>query len=570
MTSDEMKRFKECMKDPKFMDLWNDYAAEISDPANLAEQEEYLKQVEKEAKEQGDHSFTFIFPKANFCVKLNCKERTYINICDDEKVDEPVEETTGNAQASSWNVPISLGKPRNEVFNDKTAVVIDACYHPKATYLAKMSDKFMIFLVEIAVENVNHSYINKEPEFLIKQPLPMQFSRVQECASVGNPAAQTIRIKAVKGREGELVIEQKKQAEETKPNETFKNDTEFQDRLKASMGDTGAKNRIRTKKEAERAAKQAAEDERLAAIRQKREQEAANAANFKKNLAAAYGGNTTKTKPVEQKKYTILHQGEIGYQDCWNSTEKPERKLPKSLKVQIPLPTVTKVSELSMQVEPRLILLSSEKLGIDESIPLPYDIDPDRSAAKFEKSKKLLTVTLAVIQKESDFEINYKKEKREEMEKFSKEAKEQADEEQREKEEEMRKIREEKEAEEREKREKEEAENSRRREMEAALEAAAKAERERRELEKRIQEQEMEKKRRAELEAKLGQLDAARIDMHVQEEKLRQEAMDEHDKLMNKIRREIENTKETISLAAAAKRKQEELPFESSLIHELD
>ena len=334
MTSDEMNRFKDCMKDPKFMDLWNDYAAEISDPANLKEQEEYLKQVEREAKDQGDHSFTFIFPKANFCVKLKSKERVYINICDDEKVDEPAEETTGNVQASSWNVPISLGKPRHEMHNEKPSVVVDACYHPKSTYLAKMSDKFMVFLVEIAVENINHSYINKEPEFLIKEQLPMQFSRVSVSA-VGNPAAQTIRIKAVKGREGEIVVEQKKTPEVSKPNESFSNDDEFQDRLKASMGNASAKERIRAKKEAENTARQAAEDARLTAIRERREQEAKNAEVFKKNLAAAYGGDSKKKTADNKKKYTILHQGEVGYQDCWNTTEKPERALPKSLRVQV-------------------------------------------------------------------------------------------------------------------------------------------------------------------------------------------------------------------------------------------
>eukprot|EP00662_Eupelagonemidae_sp_cell21_P016648 gene16648-52907_t len=37
----------------------------------------------------------------------------------------------------------------------ESCVVFDAAYHPRATYLARQSDRFMVFLVEIAVENIN-------------------------------------------------------------------------------------------------------------------------------------------------------------------------------------------------------------------------------------------------------------------------------------------------------------------------------------------------------------------------------------------------------------------------------
>ncbi len=61
----EIKRLEECMKQKEFLDLLNEYAKEISDPKNLKEQEEYLRQIEREQRETGENPFShqIIVPK---------------------------------------------------------------------------------------------------------------------------------------------------------------------------------------------------------------------------------------------------------------------------------------------------------------------------------------------------------------------------------------------------------------------------------------------------------------------------------------------------------------------------
>ena len=46
VTEDEAKKFETAFKDPEFRKLMSEYVAEISDPANRAEQDAYIKQLE--------------------------------------------------------------------------------------------------------------------------------------------------------------------------------------------------------------------------------------------------------------------------------------------------------------------------------------------------------------------------------------------------------------------------------------------------------------------------------------------------------------------------------------------
>ena len=556
------------MKDPKFMDLWADYAQEISDPANLKEQEEYLKQVEDEAKQQGDHSFTFIFPKPNFCVRLDTnKERFFINICDDVKIDEPQEETTGDRQASQWQVPISLGKIREDTYKDKPCKVVDACYHPKSTYLAKQSDRFMVFLVEIAVENVNFQYHQEKKE--IEHPLPMQFERVGDIPAVGNPAAQTVRIKAVAGKEGELVFEQKKApVEKPKDKDFCKGDGNFADRLAASMGDRTAKEKLRQQKLAEQNAIEEAERERQAAIKKKADDEKKRAKEFQRNLAVGMAG--MKPNKTNFPDFTIVQQGEIGYQDCFNESERPGLKRPKSLKVTIPLPTVKRATELEMGIEEKRISLSSVKHEFDGNILLPHPVDVDRAAAKFDKTRKVLTLTLPVVQEVTAFETNYRKEQELKREAFRKEAESQALEEQAEKdaEDEAKRVVLEKEREEA--RVKKEAHDKARKEVEERLARIAAEEREKEEASKHKRELEMQKKYEKDLEERMQALNNTKDIMYEQEESFRKQAESDHDKAMKKIKKEMEALKLADNMLSESKKKQAELPITNSLVLEMD
>eukprot|EP00760_Papus_ankaliazontas_P015085 PhM_4_TR1633/c0_g1_i1/m.57658/K19751/DNAAF2, KTU, PF13; dynein assembly factor 2, axonemal len=188
-TPEEINMIKSKMNDPEFRRLWEEYAESLTDPKYRAEEEEYLKQVEAEAKAGGDHSFDFVIPEGRFVVKLGAKEgkkRVYINVCASEKIEEASEDASGG-RVAQWRVPVSVGPSHEEEHEGHVVVVFDAVYHPRTLFLADRSQGFTSMLVDIAVENINHGY---------KKSYGNQHQRMGSAiTSIGRPKPQTIRGK---------------------------------------------------------------------------------------------------------------------------------------------------------------------------------------------------------------------------------------------------------------------------------------------------------------------------------------------------------------------------------------
>ena len=92
MTPAEIERLGTCMKDPKFMELFQEYADEISDPRHRQEYDDYLKQLEAE----GDVAtigaeYELVHPDKEFCLRAFDKsgKKMYVNICSASKGVEP-------------------------------------------------------------------------------------------------------------------------------------------------------------------------------------------------------------------------------------------------------------------------------------------------------------------------------------------------------------------------------------------------------------------------------------------------------------------------------------------------
>lgn len=187
-TKEELDMIKKKMDDPEFMKLWAEYAQSLSDPKYREEEAEYLRQVEREAQEGGDYSFEFIFPKPCYAVQLlqdGKGGRTYLNICECDKVEEFSETALPGSSDASWHVPVVVGQSHQEQYDGAEVHVFDCTFHPKTAGLSNRSDRFMCFLVEIAVENINAGY---------KHSFGFEFRRIRE-TNIGTPKNQTIRRK---------------------------------------------------------------------------------------------------------------------------------------------------------------------------------------------------------------------------------------------------------------------------------------------------------------------------------------------------------------------------------------
>lgn len=72
MSKQELRAFTKAMEQPEFKNMLADYVKEISDPAQKAEYEQYLRQLE----EAGDLPVgtKLIQPNALFCIKTSSKK----------------------------------------------------------------------------------------------------------------------------------------------------------------------------------------------------------------------------------------------------------------------------------------------------------------------------------------------------------------------------------------------------------------------------------------------------------------------------------------------------------------
>mmetsp|Transcript_90763 Transcript_90763/g.157400 ORF Transcript_90763/g.157400 Transcript_90763/m.157400 type:complete len:534 (-) Transcript_90763:1047-2648(-) len=478
-TQEELQTIAKCMEKPEFRELLGEYLNSMNDPETKKEEEEYLKQLEREAAE-GNYTMQILLPEPAFCVKCRNKarEKVYINICHSEKIEMFREDYTGNARGAMWNVPLSVGKPRMETDKkNKEIETYDAVFHPKTVQLANDSPKFMCFLVEICVEHINEGY---------QKSLVPEFQRLSGIQSIGKPAAQTIRIKSDDPNASPVCL----------PGVNTNNLNTINMLPRRNGEDKGAPVMPPPPKEAKPKPKPKAKP---------------------KPKGVTEKAGTPPTPQWKQPNYTIVHRGEICLGDAWNAKEDLKRRLPKELVVRIDLPLMGAASEAdTLDVTEKKIFLQSKKHSYYLDLQLPFPIDEEQSGAKFDKSKRILTLTLpvkpphrpdlqALLEKRQKEDADFRKEAAAQEAERQKED----DEERRQREEEARLAREEKERKARERKEAEEARQKALEELEAKMEAdRLRRQEEEREIkmkaimEKNRRLKEQEQKAKAESEAK--------------------------------------------------------------------
>eukprot|EP00906_Rhabdomonas_costata_P014368 RCo020672 len=112
--------------------------------------------------------------------------------------------------------------------------------------------------------------------------------------------------------------------------------------------------------------------------------------------AASAPAGSVRPRPI-QPKYEIIHRGEIGLQDAWNAREVTARHLPLQLVVRVELPDVTSAAQVDVDVTESELKLTSEKFNYELTLRLPFPVDPERCAAVFDKAKRKLSLTMAVV-----------------------------------------------------------------------------------------------------------------------------------------------------------------------------
>lgn len=124
MTRKEFQNLKKSFKDPKFHSLLGDYMLEISNPNNVEEQNEYMRQLLRE--KQLPEGTQLLEPKMAYVLssKIGSKgdrkfsQGLFINICGHDQI-ERAEMASQKDGRNKWKVPYRMGKLRLSQMGEK-------------------------------------------------------------------------------------------------------------------------------------------------------------------------------------------------------------------------------------------------------------------------------------------------------------------------------------------------------------------------------------------------------------------------------------------------------------------
>lgn len=348
LSSDEVKRIGEALKNEEFRKLFVEYAEEISDPENRKKYEEEIAQMENER----GMNVQFVNPEPGHCIKTSVDGDTkaFVNICMNDKIETPRSKPqvdSNGRKGLHWQIPHSFSPPRDDIVKSGgKCKVFDVVFHPD-TYRMGENPRFMKLIEDTAIEGIENQFGVKIDRKNLK-PMKMKYK--------GIPVATVIRTKS------------------DQPTETSDEDA-----------DSILKNLpypYDNKTSAEKS------------------EEMRETVKNKKNL------ESQKTKPQVQEKrdgpsepkYSITHRSNIDLQEYRNAPDAKTSTRPNELEVKIELPLLNSAKQVNLDVFEKRLSLSSEnpaKYKLD--INLPYPVDDEQGSAKFDKAKHYLIVTLPVL-----------------------------------------------------------------------------------------------------------------------------------------------------------------------------
>ncbi|KAG2386373.1 hypothetical protein C9374_002819 [Naegleria lovaniensis] len=341
ITKEELNKIEQCMKDPEFLRLFEEYAKEISDPNTLKETDLYIKQLEQEGSKLPD---SIVIPKASFCIQCSSTDKKakqyFVNICSSDKVEMYKEEkaTQQNKKGTQFKIPLIVGHPRDS----EKETVIDVVFNTKTCERALKDLLFKNFICELSLD-----YVEKKCNVTLKKNY---YTEVLGLKSKGDPSSLTIQSLLSNDRE------------KFEPNSLLK-----------SFG-----------KEIETHMKEDDHD---------------------KELQMPQPKTSTKSNLIQEVNEPMTPKFEIVYKNAFDMSEytysaytSSNRTKPSEIGVRIFLPHLDSAAGVDLDVSENFLKLdSTQSAKYHLEVHLPYSVFSDKVSAKFDKKTKTLKVTLAVI-----------------------------------------------------------------------------------------------------------------------------------------------------------------------------
>lgn len=352
LTQDELKNLTSAMKKPEFRSLLNDYLEEISDPKNKAEYEAYLEQMETSGELPPGR--VLLKPQAHSCIKTHGKGehgrsfKIFLNLCMTDKLPQPTQER--KAEGSTWHLPYAVGAPRHDQDGrGKPCITFDCAFHPQAFQLGDSSSKFKQLMCETAISGANQ-LLKKQGE---KASADYKLLKNKRCK--GTTPGSILAAQAS--------LERPDQAPKPSQERTYSLAEEgpklYRDLMAAQLKDKPKDSFVEVPQE-----------EEVEEVEERGE-------------------------GVKTPKYKLVHSSPIGYADCIDTREKAYKR-PTELRLEVQVPFLDKLSDASIDLQPRLVIFTLKDTYYLE-VRLPYEVEEAKASAKFDRRRKLLAVTLPTL-----------------------------------------------------------------------------------------------------------------------------------------------------------------------------
>lgn len=348
LTVDEIDRFNQAFKDEKFREMLRDYAEELSDPENKKRFEEEIKLLEQER----GNTIEFIHPEPfrSLRTSVNATQKCFINICANEKVGKPSSEwgvSKGGRRGQCWSLPHSLHPGRKDTDSKGNKIMIfDVIFHPDTLHIASKNRRFMDMVDSTAIQGIQDAF---------KVTLDKNNVREMKTKYKGTPQPCVIR-RAIPGHKAKEPSE--------KPDPLA---FPYPDDIKV----TASSQNHNPSSDAE---------------------------------PKSFRIQPRKTKEPTKPNYTVKHRSYIDLQDFRCSRDSAQSLRPKEIVVTIDVPLLKAVTDASLEVKERQLLLECKEPAYKLELSLAYPVDEDKGEAKFNKQRGQLTVTLPVIPSKAAFD----------------------------------------------------------------------------------------------------------------------------------------------------------------------
>jgi dynein assembly factor 2 len=363
MTRDELRNLLKAMGKEGFDEIMEEYMKEISDPNNVKETNEYLRNAEQ--TKDLPSNVKLAQPGKGFCLKSEkysikrpaARQKVYVNICSYDGVGKPFENPPSS---NMWSLPHLINKGRNDQTNKgKLCTTYDVIFHSEAIKKANSSLAFKKFVCDSAVNGINNNLLKASEE-----KISNDYTIKSKYEYKGKEVAY-MNVHAL--HQGEF--DSKKEPIENYQTNMMKEVDQIKNASTQNIEDQEESTFDKPDINVETANKEVKE---LASVTQKEEDK----------------------KP----KYKIKYSDIIELHKYFYNPSKENEDQYQKLIIEISVPKLASLNQANLELDTKKLKFSYKDI-YNLDLELPVEIDKDKSEAKFDRKKETLTISANIVRK---------------------------------------------------------------------------------------------------------------------------------------------------------------------------